>query len=147
MNSTKSPGWSTGVLTLIALGAMACDRDTELSPVTATPDEPEQRVERQAVRGSTAPAVQSIMQARCAREQRCNNIGPDREYASQQACLTRVEADWNNELSARECPGGVNQSELNECLEEIRNDDCNNPIDTLGRFAACRQSDLCDTIP
>lgn len=150
MHSITSTGWSTAIWALIALGATACERDAERSPVnevvTTTPDEP--RGERvQPVRGSTPPAVQAIMLARCEREQRCNNIGPGRKHASQQACLTRVEADWNNELSARECPGGVNQSELNECLQEIRNDDCNNPIDTLGRFAACRESDLCDAIP
>lgn len=133
---------------LISLGAFACDRERSAldEPVTTTPAE---RLDEdvEPVRGTTPPAVQAITQARCAREQRCNNIGADQKYASQDACLTRVEAEWHDELNTRECPGGVNQGELNECLQEIRNDDCNNPIDTLGRFAACRESDLCNALP
>ncbi|WP_438031284.1 DUF6184 family natural product biosynthesis lipoprotein [Sorangium sp. So ce233] len=46
-----------------------------------------------------------------------------------------------------ECPGGIDSNELNECLQEIGNDDCNNPLDTLGRIVACRSSDLCRATP
>jgi hypothetical protein len=35
------------------------------------------------------------------------------------------------------------EKELDECLEEIRNEDCGNPFDTLGRLAACRENDIC----
>lgn len=142
---------------LISLASTACDREQRSltdEPVTTAPERTQDGLQQegaddqlQPVRGRSSPAVEAIAQARCAREQRCNNIGADREYASEQVCMARVQADWSTELSARECPGGVNQSELNECLQEIRNDDCNNPIDTLGRFAACRESDLCNAIP
>jgi hypothetical protein len=93
--------------------------------------------------GAAASAAQSIAEARCARESRCNNVGNDKKYSNQDDCMRRVRADWKDELNARECPGGVVQDELNECLTEIRNEDCGNPFDTLGRLAACRSSDIC----
>ena len=46
-------------------------------------------------------------------------------------------------LNGRDCPGGVDQRELSECLTEVNNQDCGNPLDALGRIAACRASDIC----
>ena len=46
-------------------------------------------------------------------------------------------------LLHRECPRGVDSKELDECLESIKTESCNNPIDTISRLAACRTSDLC----
>jgi Family of unknown function (DUF6184) len=88
-------------------------------------------------------AVDSIVQARCDREARCNNIGTDREYTNRDACLSEVRADWRDDLNFTDCPGGVDSKELNECMEEIRAESCGNPFDTLGRLVACRSSDLC----
>ena len=67
-------------------------------------------------------------------------MGTDKSFGFQEA---KVRADWRDDLKARECPGVVVQKELAECLEEIRNDDCGNPLDSLGRMLACRKSDLC----
>lgn len=132
-----------GVMSLVlAAGATlvvsACDRE-ERALGTTRPTEG-QPIE---ARVATVNAVDSIVQARCDREARCNNVGSGREYASHEACATRVRAEWRDDLNLADCPGGVDAKELNECLEEIRNDDCNNPFDTLGRIVACRSSDLC----
>lgn len=125
-----------------ALLVSACDREERALGTTRPPDgtQVEARV-------ATASAVDSIVQARCDREARCNNIGPDRTFASNEACSSRVRAEWRDELNLAECPGGIDSKELNECLQEIRNDDCNNPFDTLGRIVACRSSDLCKSAP
>ena len=48
-----------------------------------------------------------------------------------------------DDLNAKDCPYGVDQKELNECLEAIRKEECNNPLDTISRLAACRTSDMC----
>ncbi|AUX23799.1 uncharacterized protein SOCEGT47_043290 [Sorangium cellulosum] len=88
-------------------------------------------------------AVDSIVAARCDREARCNNIGADREYANRDACDSSVRSEWRDELTFGECPGGIDAKELNECLEAIRDEECGSPLDTLGRLAACRASDLC----
>jgi hypothetical protein len=96
-------------------------------------------------RGDQAPrgAVEIITNARCAREARCENVGAGRDYASAEACEADIREDWADELNAFECPGGVVEKELDECVEEITNEDCNSPFDTLGRIAACRSSDIC----
>jgi hypothetical protein len=107
--------------------------------------------EREDVRAEKAVALgnalDSIVLARCDREARCNNIGADRRYASRDACLSKIHSDWHDELNLTECPGGVDQNELSECLQEIRNEDCNNPFEKLGRVAACRSGELCRKKP
>ncbi|KYF92916.1 hypothetical protein BE17_12295 [Sorangium cellulosum] len=128
-------------LVLAAAGPLlvaACDREERALGTTHPSDGPQ--VEP---RMAVASAVDSIVAARCDREARCNNVGQGREYASKDACATRIRAEWRDELNFAECPGGIDSKELNECLQEIRNDDCNNPFDTLGRIVACRSSDLC----
>ncbi|WP_438040847.1 DUF6184 family natural product biosynthesis lipoprotein [Sorangium sp. So ce128] len=125
---------AAGVPLLVA----ACKREERALGTTPPPGAPQ--VEPGV---TTVSAVDSIVAARCDREARCNNIGADREYASQEACATRIRAEWRDDLNFAECPGGIDSKELTECLQEIRNDDCNNPFDTLDRIVACRSSDLC----
>ncbi len=96
---------------------------------------------------SAAAAVKSIVGARCNREARCNNIGADRKYSSSAECNSKLSEDRKDDLNMDDCPRGVSQKELSECLAEIKNEDCNNPLDSLGRLAACRSSDLCMSTP
>ena len=96
-----------------------------------------------AVRGAQSSAVSAITAARCEREQKCNNIGADKKFKTTNDCMTSIRDNWKDDLNARECPGGVVQKELDECLEAIRTEDCNSPFDTLGRVFACRESDIC----
>jgi hypothetical protein len=88
-------------------------------------------------------AVRSIATARCERESRCKNLGADAKYASKEDCLDRVRADWAGELSVYECPNGLVTAELDECLEDIRDEDCGNPFDTLARTMSCSKSEIC----
>ncbi len=140
--------------TIPLLFTIACDREGERME-EATEERAELReelnevepVQRAPASAGLAPAMISrITDARCARENRCGNVGPDKEYASQQACTTKIGAEWKDELNAYECPGGIDGEELAECLEEIKNEDCNAPFDTLGRVVACRSSDICKVL-
>jgi hypothetical protein len=119
------------------------DRDTNVGSRAADRDR-DQTSERMVPASRVLPAASSIAEARCAREQKCNSIGADRKYSSMSDCLTRVRNDWKDELNARECPRGSDQKELNECLAEIRDEDCNNPLDSLGRIAACTAAQICE---
>ena len=89
-------------------------------------------------------ATESIARSRCQRELRCNNVGKDHKYSSDQDCLTRIRNEWKDDLSARECKSGINQTELNECLAKIRDEDCNSPLDSLARVAECTQAQICN---
>jgi hypothetical protein len=90
-----------------------------------------------------ASATDSIAEARCARESRCDNIGADKKFSSMEDCITRIREDWREELGARECPGGINETQLNECLAAVRAEECSNPFDTLERVAACTAGQIC----
>lgn len=88
-------------------------------------------------------AVESIAEARCARESRCENIAPDKRYSSMEDCVLRVREDWRDDLDARACPAGVNEAQLNECLSAIREEECSSPFDTLERVTECTASQIC----
>ena len=128
-----------------------CERDNTRTDVTTT--RPGVDTTRDGKVGTTPmtdkttvnneAAIQTLANTRCERETRCNNVGGSKRWASAEACRGDLVAKGRDELRAAECPGGVVQKELQECLAEIRNEDCNNPLDTLGRLAACRSSDLC----
>jgi len=92
---------------------------------------------------SSASAVSSIVEARCDREARCDNIGAKEKYKSWQECKKEIATKSSDKIGAPECPGGIDQHELSECLTEIRNEGCGNPLDTLERVAACNSADLC----
>jgi hypothetical protein len=96
---------------------------------------------------SAALAVKAIVGARCNREARCKNIGAERKYSSAAECNSKLSEDRKDDLNTDDCSRGVSQKELSECLAEIKNEDCNNPLDSLGRLAACRSSDLCMAAP
>jgi len=93
--------------------------------------------------GEARSAARNIADARCDREVKCNNVGADKKYASDAACEDQIRADWANDLNAYDCPGGVVDKELEECLNAIRNEDCNSPFDTLGRVSECMASQIC----
>lgn len=92
-------------------------------------------------------AVGDIAASRCEREQRCGNVGEGRRYESEASCRTTVQRSFASDLNTSSCSAGLDARELDECLSEIRNEDCRSPIDTIERLTACRTSDLCRDTP
>ena len=156
---------TTILLTTLFLGA-GCERrthpDDELgtSPreplppggpmAERTPPEVEAARQRKAEGDPPRPAidrsaVSAITAARCDREQRCDQVGIDKKYESRDACVRQVQGDWQRELSTMECPKGIVQAKLDECLDQIRTEGCANPIEALSRMASCRQLEVCRT--
>jgi hypothetical protein len=125
-----------GITLLLAAGCHKneVDRSAETAPVATT----------NTASPSAASAQESIAEARCAREQGCGNVGENKKYSSREDCLSRIRADWKDDLNARECPNGVNRSQLDECLTAIKGEDCGNPFDTLSRVAACTKNQICN---
>jgi hypothetical protein len=93
---------------------------------------------------ATKRAVKEIARARCDREKRCDNVGGKGDFASFDACQAKIESEWAGDLNKYECPHGVVQSELDQCLRDIRAEECGNPFDTLSRIAQCDADDICD---
>jgi hypothetical protein len=132
------------LLVAVPLGLLlgACSKDNDRPPVTAVEKTPNQ-IGAEAPGPATASASESIAESRCEREQRCDNIGDQKKFSSKSDCLARIRADWKDDLNARECPAGVNSTQLRECLTAIRGEDCNSPFDTLSRVSACTSGQIC----
>ena len=135
------------ILVASAALTMACNRSSDREPETASKTartSPSEFNNYQMTPASgTRPAADQLARARCDREQQCSNIGPDKTYSSMQDCLARIQNDWKDDLNARECPGGINQHELDECLAQVRTEACGNPFDTLARITECTQGQIC----
>jgi hypothetical protein len=42
-----------------------------------------------------------------------------------------------------DCRQGVDQEDLRECINEVSNQDCSGPIDSIERSINCNMDDLC----
>jgi hypothetical protein len=129
----------TFVWVVVAGLAFACSKSPERHEAATPRGETERMTPTSGVRS----AADQIADARCHREQRCGNVGGKETYSSVQDCLDRIRADWRDDLNARECPGGINQQELDECLAQVRSEECGNPFDTLARVAECTSGQIC----
>jgi hypothetical protein len=152
------------ILTTCAAAAIACERKnatpepTPGEPQAAKPAEPS-NVPEPVARGPGEPSgvldertvanqkgIDAIVSARCSHQMKCGNIGQNQAYATEKDCSAKLSAEKYDDLSAEECPGGIVKKELDECVAEIKNQECGNVVDTVGRLAACRESDLCKAI-
>jgi hypothetical protein len=88
-------------------------------------------------------AVNQLTARRCERETDCNNIGAGKKYDDHGACEREVAHDLKSELRPANCTYGVRGDKLDECLQELRNEKCGNPLDTVSRLATCRTGRIC----
>ena len=101
------------------------------------------RLPRQVSRTSNALAVLSVATARCDRELKCKNIGPNEKYASTDDCIDTLQKDKVPGVNAKDCPGGVSEKDLTACLQAIRDENCGKSLDSVSQHSACRASALC----
>jgi hypothetical protein len=92
---------------------------------------------------SNTAAILSVAAARCDREARCDRLGAGEKYDSRRDCLADIKRNERNDLSDDACPGGISPKGLDGCLQSIREEDCRNPLQTIGRLNACRTGNLC----
>jgi hypothetical protein len=133
-----------GSALLLLLG---CSKANDRPASTARNDASLSPSESMTPASRTRTAAEQIAQARCEREQQCGNIGPDKTFSSSQDCLARIQNDWKDDLNSRQCPGGINQKELNECLMQVQAEACENPFDTLARITECTAGQICIESP
>jgi len=95
------------------------------------------------IRATPSSAVTSLAAERCDREARCKNIGAKEKYKTRADCIAELERDKRDDINSDVCRGGIRQKELNECLQAIHDEACNNPLDAITRLNACRTGNLC----
>ena len=88
-------------------------------------------------------AVNQLTARRCEREFDCNHIGAGKKYEDNAACEREVAHDLKSELRPAVCTYGVRGDRLDQCLQELRNEKCGNPLDTVSRLATCRTGRIC----
>ena len=161
-----------GLCAFAATAAFACAKDTRDTNVGQAPTEhamaqnavqPEpidnqgkpdhQRAEKPSqhaigggptdTRSRFSSSITKIASARCDREMKCGNVGPNEKYPSRSECVAKVSVDKGSDISTDECSLGISTTGLNDCLKAIRDEDCGNPLDAVKRLNACRTGNLC----
>ncbi|MDB4933878.1 MAG: hypothetical protein JWP87_850 [Labilithrix sp.] len=92
---------------------------------------------------SNEDAVRRLTDARCDRAKACNQLGDKEKYKDEAACRREERHDLEADLRPGECPRGIKDEKLSNCLQEIRNEKCGNPFDKVSRLATCRTGSLC----
>jgi hypothetical protein len=88
-------------------------------------------------------AVSSIAAAQCDREVRCNKVGQNQTYKTRDECVSRVTKDKASSINDKACTGGIDQGNLNRCVQSLRVEDCSNPISMFQRAEACKSDGMC----
>jgi hypothetical protein len=88
-------------------------------------------------------AVDDLTDARCDLEERCKHIGADETYDNREACETKLHGSISDDLNTSDCPHGIADAKLTACLNEIKAEDCGDPIDAMSRWNSCRQGQIC----
>ncbi|OJY19529.1 MAG: hypothetical protein BGO98_14555 [Myxococcales bacterium 68-20] len=87
-------------------------------------------------------AIMRLATARCDREAACNEIGAGKKYADRDECTREAGQNARGTLRADQC-ATIDQAKLSDCLNDIKNERCNNPLDTLDTVTSCTRSKMC----
>ncbi len=87
--------------------------------------------------------IARVAAAKCDRAQRCDHIGANAKYATRQECETVMRGKLTDDIRPKDCRGGIDESELAECVNEIRDENCGNVVEKFSTHSECRVSQLC----
>jgi hypothetical protein len=88
-------------------------------------------------------ALLRLTKARCEREVICGQIGRGGAFPDRGACERDLRGRANAELLGRECPRGIHEGHLEDCISEVRKETCGNPRHTAERIDICADGQLC----
>jgi hypothetical protein len=86
-------------------------------------------------------ATDDVAAARCAREERCGNIGGGKKFADSRQCLETVARQVVDELDSTNCPEGIRASSLTSCTTDARGDSCASEADHCRAAKVCVRPD------
>jgi Family of unknown function (DUF6184) len=119
----------------IALGAAACGHPPAVSTTTLTAASTPVPVNEKAIDGIAATL--------CRREAKCENVGGAGQYLNHFECVDRLRGEAIVELAPMDCPEKIDADLLDNCLAEIRRQECGLVIAALDRVPACAKAALC----
>jgi hypothetical protein len=88
--------------------------------------------------------VDRLSNARCDREQACDNVGDGKRYASRHVCLEQLRGSIANDLNSFQCPHGIDGSAVQQCVWAIGGEECGaHPVEAITRMDKCRNGAMC----
>jgi hypothetical protein len=87
--------------------------------------------------------IARIASAKCDRAARCNHIMPGKKYDSRDQCEAVIRGKLTDDIRLKDCRGGIDDSELQDCIKEVQEESCGNPIEKLTSHTECRVSKIC----
>jgi hypothetical protein len=88
-------------------------------------------------------AVSSFAAAECDRQVRCNKVGPNQTYKSRSDCINKQQSDKHKSINDKVCTGGINEGNLNRCIQAINEEGCGDPMMSVPRQEACKTDGIC----
>jgi hypothetical protein len=126
---------------LVAAFAAGCDADLP-APVTPAPlTDPQPQPNAQAA--ADTRVIERMAGATCEREDSCHTIGPGAYFASREECMRTMREKTRQTLNPSQCPGGIDQKALEDCLASLDASHCTQPGDEITRSAQCSAHSLC----
>jgi hypothetical protein len=83
--------------------------------------------------------VDSLVAARCEKEQSCDNIGAGARFASQKGCSDQLRGNIRSDLGGVTCERGLDSDAVDRCMLAIKTEACT----ALTRFDKCRTATIC----
>jgi hypothetical protein len=131
---------------MMALGCEHTDRNVATESPAATPvSQPMGATNAQALGPTVDPGVvDRLANARCDREQTCDNVGDGRKYASRHVCMDQQKGSIANDLNSFQCPRGIDGAAVQQCLSAIGGEECGaHPVEAITRMDRCRNGAMC----
>jgi hypothetical protein len=88
-------------------------------------------------------AVDQIAGARCDHEATCGNVGAGKKYGTRDVCMEEMRGKTAPDLTAYKCPRGIDQSQLEKCFKQLREQSCSFSLKHLFGADECAESALC----
>jgi hypothetical protein len=124
---------------------LGCEH-TDRSVATSSPSEQPIGATNAQPAGNTVDAsvVDRLANARCDREQTCDNVGDGKTYASRHVCLEQQKGSIANDLNSYQCPRGIDGAAVQQCLSAIGGEECGaHPVEAITRMDRCRNGAMC----
>lgn len=113
------------------VGCVACSGSQPSNPAMTGPD-------------TRAAAVGEAAYADCDTATRCEQIGPDKAYASDQDCLTSRSSFWSDHWAVADCEGKIAPAKVQTCLDALEAINCDSLIDQLKVInTQCATTEVC----
>jgi len=131
---------------LVSAGAVVagCGHTAERHATNSEPARASSRPTGVANLQADTAVVNRLSDARCAREQACNNVGDGKKFSSRSVCLDQMRGGIANDLNAYQCPGGIDEAAVRQCQVAIRSEECGaHPFETITRMDKCRSGPMC----